>query len=88
MRSGTERAIFDRHCEKCEKETPHRLQASSWMRMRAICINQEIVYEIDKRPAIEECGQVHIFTLTHLQIGSENREPFTRTDLGVVLKDE
>jgi hypothetical protein len=36
----------------------------------------------------ERCEELHIFTLSHLRSGSELDRPFTRTDLGIVVKEK
>jgi hypothetical protein len=72
--------IVERKCEGCGRFTRQLVEWDNWFRITTTCLEW-----LDVEDGQDQCGEVHIFTLSHLQSGSELTRPFTRTDLGIVV---
>lgn len=72
--------VVVRYCEKCKKNTRQRIGFQNWYKIYTQCL--EKINDIS-------CGMIHIFTLSH--VGAypfESMKPFTRVNLGIVIKKE
>jgi len=67
--------IIERHCEKCKRETRQIVEWNSWYEVTASCLEL-----IDVEDGQDQCGETHIFTLSHLRRGVDLMVPFTRCD--------
>lgn len=73
-------SVVMRYCEKCKKNTLQIVEFQSWCKVRARCLE-----EIDNI----RCGHLHLFTLSHVgHWPYESMEPFTRLDLGIIVKEK
>jgi len=77
--------IVIRHCERCKRATRQRIEWRSWFEVRTICL---ALVAGEKDCSLTRCEEMHIFTLSHLRTGSELNRPFTRQDLGIVVREE
>jgi len=75
--------VVERHCESCKSLTRQRLEWDNWYRVFTVCLEM-----IDVPDGQDQCGEVHLFTLSHLGSGSALTRPFTRVDLGIVVKEK
>ena len=76
-------AIVERFCEKCKSETTQKLELGPWFQINTICLEM-----VDVEDGQDQCGEIHIFTLTHLRTDCDLRRPFARCDLGIVVKEK